>query len=34
MTRPVIIQPTMLLTLLLCWIALLVGAFALGLRLA
>ena len=34
MTRPIVIPPTALLAMLLGWVALLVGAFALGLRLA
>ena len=34
MTRPIVIQPGALLALLLGWLALLAGAFALGLRLA
>ncbi len=34
MTRPIVVQPGALLTLLLGWIALLAGAFVLGLRLA
>ncbi len=34
MTRPVILQPAAVLALLLAWLALLAGAFALGLRLA
>jgi hypothetical protein len=34
MTRPIVIQPGMLLALLLSWVALLAGAFVLGLRLA
>ncbi len=34
MTRPIVIQPAMLLALLVSWVALLAGAFVLGLRLA
>lgn len=34
MNRPIVIQPGALLTLFLSWVAMLAGAFALGLRLA
>jgi hypothetical protein len=34
MTRPVIVQPGVVLSLFLCWLVLLAGAFCLGLRLA
>ena len=34
MQRPTVIQPGMLLALFLSWLALLAGAFALGLRIA
>ena len=34
MTRPIVVPPTALLLLFVSWVALLVGAFALGLRLA
>jgi hypothetical protein len=34
MTRPIVLQPGALLALFLGWVTLLVGAFALGLRLA
>ena len=34
MTRPIVIQPGVLLALLMSWVALLAGAFVLGLRLA
>lgn len=34
MTRPIVVQPALLLALLLGWVALLAGAFVLGLRLA
>ena len=34
MNRPTVIQPGMLLMLLLSWLAMLAGAFVLGLRLA
>lgn len=34
MTRPIVVPPTALLTLLLAWIGLLSGAFFLGMRMA